>query len=273
MASAIPISAYSACNGLGQHAEAVLDGLFSGRTGLRQADSSYGVETWLGAVPDPLPPLLPEVPGLAAYEGRQARLCQLATLPLLPALEAAKSRWGARRIAVILGTSTAGIADSELAWIHHRDHGRLPPGFDIDRQHAVFAGVEVVRALTGIAGPGFVVSTACSSSGKVFASALRLLRAGIVDAAVVGGVDSLCQMTVRGFASLEVLSPEPCRPFSSLRRGINIGEGAALLLLEREAHGEHSTGVSLLGVGESADAHHMTAPHPQGLGARMAMER
>ncbi|NVB42507.1 beta-ketoacyl-ACP synthase [Pseudenhygromyxa sp. WMMC2535] len=270
MRSGVPITAYSACNGLGQHTEAVLDGLFAGRRGLRPAESSYGVSTWLGAVPEPLPALMPAV---ARFEGRQARIAQLATLPLLDAVEAAKSRWGAERVALIVGTSTAGIADSERAWIHHREHGRLPEGYDIARQHAIYACVQVIRSLTGVTGPGYAVSSACSSSGKVFASALRLMRAGIVDAAVVGGVDSLCQMTVRGFAGLEVLSADPCRPFSSERQGINIGEGAGLLLLEREAPAGGGTGVSLLGVGESSDAHHMTAPHPEGLGARMAMAR
>jgi 3-oxoacyl-[acyl-carrier-protein] synthase-1 len=147
----------------------------------------------------------------------------------------------------------------------------LPPEFTLERQHALYATVEIVRTLTGVRGPGYVVSTACSSSGKVFASAKRLLQAGIVDAVLVGGIDSLCKLTVRGFASLEVLSPDPCRPFSSERRGINIGEGGALLLLERP--GTEGIGVDLLGVGESSDAHHMTAPHPAGLGARVAMER
>jgi 3-oxoacyl-[acyl-carrier-protein] synthase-1 len=225
-------------------------------------------------VPGELAPL-PE--RLAAFESRQARLTVQVTLPLLDAIEQTKRRWGAARVGIMIGTSTAGIAESEQAWIHHRDHGRLPEGFAIERQHALYAGVELVRALAGIAGPGYVVSTACSSSGKVFASARRLIAAGVIDAAIVGGIDSLCQMTVRGFAGLEVLSSEPCRPFSSERKGINIGEGGALLIIERPRHptlGEFDhRGVALLGVGESSDAHHMTAPHPEGLGARMAMAR
>jgi 3-oxoacyl-[acyl-carrier-protein] synthase I len=270
MAQGIPITAYSACNGLGQTTAEVLEALFAGRRGLTPADPSFGVPTWVGAVPGELPAL---GPALASFESRQARIAQLVTLPLLPAVERAKQRWGADRVALILGTSTAGIAESERAWVHHRDTGSLPADYALERQHALYATIEVVRALTGVRGPGYVVSTACSSSGKVFASAQRLLAAGIVDAAIVGGVDSLCKLTVRGFASLEVLSAEPCRPFSSERRGINIGEGGALLLLERRAPGVEGIGVELLGVGESSDAHHMTAPHPQGLGARMAMER
>ncbi|PRQ03686.1 3-oxoacyl-[acyl-carrier-protein] synthase 2 [Enhygromyxa salina] len=270
MPPGIPITAYSACNGLGQTTAEVLDGLFAGRRGLSEAKPWLGVSTWVGEVPGELPAL---DPALRGFESRQARISQLVTVPLIPALERAKRRWGAGRIGLILGTSTAGIAESERAWVHHRDHGELPPNFVIERQHALYATVEVIRALTGLRGPGYVVSTACSSSGKVFASARRLLAAGIVDAVLVGGVDSLCKMTVRGFASLEVLSPDPCRPFSSERRGINIGEGAALLLLERPGPGVEGLGVELLGVGESSDAHHMTAPHPEGLGARAAMER
>ena len=274
MPGRLPITAYSACNGLGTTTEAVLDSLFAGRRGLVHVAEEYGVSTWIGEVPGPLPALSA---ALSSFESRQARIAQLVTLPMLDAIEQTKRRWGDGRVALILGTSTAGIAESERAWIHQRDHASLPAGFAIERQHALHATVEVVRALTGVRGPGYVVSTACSSSGKVFASARRLIEAGIVDAALVGGVDSLCQMTLRGFAGLEVLSAEPCRPFSSERRGINIGEGAALLLVERGRHpsqGEFDhLGVELLGVGESSDAHHMTAPHPEGTGARMAMQR
>ncbi len=274
MSGGLPITAYSACNGLGGTTEVVLDGLFAGRRGLVQAGDEFGVPTWIGEVPGELPAMVAPLVGFAS---RQARIAQLVTLPMLDAIERTKQRWGAGRVALILGTSTAGIAETEQAWIHQRDHDRLPAGFAIERQHALHATVEVVRALTGVRGPGYVVSTACSSSGKVFASARRLIAAGIIDAALVGGIDSLCQMTVRGFAGLEVLSPEPCRPFSSERRGINIGEGGAVLLVERGRHpiqGEFDhLGVELLGVGESSDAYHMTAPHPEGTGARMAMQR
>jgi 3-oxoacyl-[acyl-carrier-protein] synthase-1 len=128
--------------------------------------------------------------------------------------------------------------------------------------------LEAVRLRTGLEGPGFIVSTACSSSAKAFASAQRLLDADLCDAALVGGVDSLCQTTLRGFQSLEVLAKDPCRPFAQDRKGISIGEGCALALLERD--GEAAT--AFLGAGETSDAHHMTAPHPQGLGAKAAME-
>lgn len=269
MPSGIPITAYSACNGLGQTTAEVIDALFAGRHGLTPAESWLGVSTWVGLVPGELPALDAR---LRAYESRQARITSLVTLPLLDAVERAKQRWGSGRVGLLIGTSTAGIAESERALVYQREHGKLPDDFAIERQHALHATVEVIRALTGVRGPGYVVSTACSSSGKVFASARRLMAAGVIDAAIVGGVDSICQLTVRGFASLEVLSPEPCRPFSSERRGINIGEGAALMLLERRSRGVDAA-VELLGVGESSDAFHMTAPHPEGEGACVAMQR
>lgn len=168
MTRGLPITAYSACNGLGATTEAVLDGLFTGRRGLVPAGEELGVSTWIGEVPGELPELQTS---LAGFDSRQARIAQLSSLPMLDAIERTKQRWGAGRIALILGTSTAGIAESERAWIHHRDHGALPAGFALERQHALHATVEVVRALTGVRGPGYVVSTACSSSGKVFASA------------------------------------------------------------------------------------------------------
>ncbi len=266
----IAVTAYAASNGLGRETKTVMDNLFSGRRGLSICPARYGVETWVGQVADEtdeLPALEDEV---AEFESRQARVCQLVTLQIREAVHGAKRRWGAARVGLIVGTSTAGIAASERAWSHHAVSGRLPRGFRFDRQHGLGATTAVIRGLTGIAGPGYVVSTACSSSGRVFACAQRLLALNLCDAVLVGGVDTLCRLTVQGFNSLRLISPEPCLPFSSLRRGINIGEGGALLLLEREC--SRPTPM-LLGVGESSDAHHMTSPHPEGLGARSAMER
>ena len=127
--------------------------------------------------------------------------------------------------------------------------------------------IEALRRVTGIGGPCFAVSTACSASAKAVGCAQRLLATNTADAVVVGGVDALSQTTLRGFHSLQILSPVFCRPFSRERRGINIGEGAAYLLLEREG----DAAVRLLGVGESSDAHHMSAPDPTSEGARTAM--
>ena len=130
-----------------------------------------------------------------------------------------------------------------------------------------YSAPSLIAEAAGALGPTFAISTACSSSAKVFAAAERLMRAGWIDAAIVGGVDSLCLTTLCGFGSLELLSSEPCRPFDRARSGISIGEGAGFALLERDAKAP----VMLLGAGESSDAHHMSTPHPQGLGAKLAM--
>jgi 3-oxoacyl-[acyl-carrier-protein] synthase-1 len=117
----------------------------------------------------------------------------------------------------------------------------------------------------------FVISTACSSSSKAFANAQRMIDCGLIDAAIVGGVDSLCLTTLHGFQSLQLLSERPCSPYGAGRNGISIGEAAAFVLLTR-APAQLPTGAILLrGVGESSDAHHMSSPHPQGLGAQLAM--
>jgi 3-oxoacyl-[acyl-carrier-protein] synthase-1 len=187
---------------------------------------------------------------------------------VLPAVTAAVARRGADRVAVVAATSTGGILESEYAYRHHLRTGRLPERFDLDRQHAFHGLVEIVRRVTGAEGPGYVISTACSSSAKVFGAARRLLVAGLADAVLVGGADSLCETTLRGFGSLQALSRRPCRPFSAERDGTTIGEGAAFALLERDGDGP----ARLLGVGESSDAHHMSHPHPDGAGARSAME-
>jgi 3-oxoacyl-[acyl-carrier-protein] synthase-1 len=259
----VPVTAYALCNALGATTAEVIDSLRHGRSGLKPCPLNVPFATFSGAVPGPLDP---PGPSLQAYDTRLLRIC-LRSLDELP-LEALKRRRGADRVAIILGTSTAGIAETERAWGVRKRTGALPPGYDWMRHHACGALLEAVRVRTGFTGPGFIVSTACSSSAKAFASAQRLLDADLCDAALVGGVDSLCQTTLRGFQSLEVLAKDPCRPFAQDRKGISIGEGCALALLERD--GEAAT--AFLGAGETSDAHHMTAPHPQGLGAKAAME-
>jgi 3-oxoacyl-[acyl-carrier-protein] synthase I len=252
-------------NALGLDSRAVLDGLRAGRSGLAPCRLELPFETACGALPEDLPPL---PASLRAHESRLCRIA-LATLEGVAAAVAdALRRRGAARVAIIVGTSTGGIRETERALVEQRRTGSLPPGYDFDRQHALHCLLEVLRAVTGADGPAHVVSTACSSSGKVLGTARRLLQADLCDAVLAGGVDTLCQTTLRGFASLQALSRAPCRPFCSTRDGISIGEGAAFLLVEREGE----AAVRLLGVGESGDAHHMSHPHPEGLGARLAME-
>ncbi len=262
---AYPVTAYSIVNALGCRREDVADALDRGRSGLTtdRAPFELPFETALGVVS-------PEALAQAPADGVDTRATRLATA-LLPevraALARAIARWGADRVALLLGTTTAGVGATEAAYAHHVAHGTLPTGYDFYVHHGYESVVTTLRAATGVAGPGLVLSTACSSSVKILGTAQRLLDAGVVDAVLAGGVDTLTETTVRGFHSLGVLSDSPCRPFSSARKGISIGEGGALLLLEREGDGP----AWLLGVGETSDAHHMSAPHPEGAGARAAM--
>jgi 3-oxoacyl-[acyl-carrier-protein] synthase-1 len=177
-------------------------------------------------------------------------------------------RVGAQRVGVFLGTSTSGILSTEIAYRQRDARGALPATLHYATTHNTHSLAAYVRQALGLAGPAHVVSTACSSSAKVFASAARMLALGLVDAAVVGGVDTLCMTTLHGFHSLELLSTDICRPWDARRHGLSLGEGAAFALLEREATSPQAL---LLGAGESSDGHHMSAPHPQGAGATMAM--
>ena len=260
----IPVTAFSLCNALGATTEQVIANLRAGKTGLEPPPFDLPFETYCGAIADGLEPTPARH---RTHDTRQVRIGLRVLEELRPAVEAAALRWGKDRVAIILGTSTGGIEETERAYQIWRTEGSLPAGFDWDRKHSMAALLEVFQAETGLRGPGFVVSTACSSSGKVFASAHRLIDAGLCDAALVGGVDTLCQTTLRGFHSLEVLARDRCKPFSAERRGISIGEGGALALLEREGN----SAVALLGCGETGDAHHMAAPSPDGSGARAAM--
>jgi 3-oxoacyl-[acyl-carrier-protein] synthase-1 len=204
-----------------------------------------------------------DVPPLA--DTRNNSLLAVALAPLRAAVEQLKTRYGAERIAVILGSSTSGIAEGEAAVAHHLHTGEFPPGFHY-RQQEMSAPAEFVAQELQISGPAWTISTACTSGAKAIASGARLLDLGVCDAVIVGGADALCRLTVTGFASLEAVSDEVCNPFSANRKGINIGEAAALMILSREPGA-----VRLAGYGETSDAHHISAPHPEGLGAEAAM--
>jgi len=224
-----------------------------------------------------------EVPGVdaerlpaqwAGFDCRNNRLAQLGLRQdgFARAVEELAGRLGHRRVGVFLGTSTSGILETEIAY-RHRDPatGALPATFHYRGAHDSFSVADFARNALGLQGPAVVVSSACSSSAKVFGSARRMIEAGLIDAAVVGGVDSLCLTTLYGFHSLQLVSPLPCRPFDAARDGISIGEAAAFALLERAPSSLDADAVLLLGIGESSDAYHMSSPHPEGLGARAAM--
>lgn len=267
----VPITAISAVSGMGRTTAEVLAALDGGRTGLRAPTFPLGFTTLVGAVPGELPSL---PSGYARYDTRLARIGMMALTQIEPEVRAAIARWGKHRVAILIGTSTGGLDATEVAYATWAETGTLPASFDLSAQHDFNALGELYAAYLGVEGPVYVVSTACSSSGKVHASAARLMRAGLIDAALVGGIDSLCRMTLHGFRGLGILSETACRPFCAERNGINIGEGAGLMLLEREARQrEAGSDVVLLGVGESSDAYNMSSPEPSGRGAREAMER
>ena len=260
----LPIVDYSVCCALGANRAQVQAKLFEGGSGLMAPPFALPYPAPCGLVPVALPEL-PVARG--AYDTRQARLALLALAPLRESIARSVERHGATRVGIVLGSSNAGLDTTERRHRKYLSDGRAAGSTFLPAQHAFSAVLDLLRLETGIAGPAHFVSTACSSAGKAFGSAARLVEAGVVDAVLVGGVDALCEMTVRGFRSLGVLAETPCRPFGAERPGINIGEGAALFVLDRAGDAP----CALLGVGESADAHHMTAPDPEGTGAEQAM--
>lgn len=259
-----PVTSWSVVNALGTTTEQVMRGLRAGRPVLSSPPPETGFATRCGVVSPDLPPLGGE---LASVDSRNNRFVECALAQMAESLADARERWGAPRVGICVGSSTAAMDEIERAYSLHSQSGALPPGFDVLSQGSADGLVRALRVLSGFEGPAAIVSNACASSGKAFASAKRWLDAGIVDAVLVGGADSLCQMTLRGFRSLGLLADGPCRPFSRERRGIHLGEGAAFALLERDGDGP-----LLLGTGESADAHHMTTPDPEGRGAAAAMQ-
>ncbi len=276
----LQLTHFTATSAIGRGLDATLESLREQRGGLVPCRFERAeLDTWIGAVDG-----VDDVPvraDLSAFDCRNHRLAQLGLTQdgFAEAVESAKAHYGAARVGVFLGTSTSGILQTEQAY-RRRDpqSGALPADFHYAETHNTYSLAAFVRAYFGLAGPAAAISSACSSGAKVFASARRMIEAGLIDAAVVGGVDSLCLTTLYGFNSLELLSPERCKPFDVTRKGISIGEAAAFFLIERPRGGNGAASstrddaILLLGIGESSDAHHMSSPHPEGLGARRAVE-
>lgn len=263
----IYFSAVGLCSALGRDLHETAVNLTHGRApGMRQREGWLlgGRSAMLGAVEGDLP----EMPATwARHQSRNNRLLLLALEQIRDQVDAAASQFGRERIAVILGTSTSGLDESD----RHYNSMMQPASRGLASYHYEQQELgdpsRFLSGFLGLAGPAYTVSTACSSSARAIISGRRLIESGLADVAIVGGADTLSRMPVNGFDSLELLSAEPCRPFARDRRGINIGEGAALMLLTREPQA-----VALLGVGESSDAWHMSAPHPEGAGAIRAMQ-
>lgn len=267
-----PVAAYTMTSALGQGIAAHGDALRAGASGLRlQRFETAHFEAWLGLAEGVDEVTLPE--RLQAYDCRNNRLAWMGLQAdgFMAAVEAAAARHGADRVGVFIGTSTSGILQTEKAY-RERDAstGALPAWHDYPHTHNTASVARFTQEALGLAGPAWAVSTACSSGAKVFATAARLLSLGMIDAAVVGGVDSLCLTTLYGFNSLELLSPEICRPWDAARKGLSLGEAAAFALLDRDAVAPAGW---LLGFGESSDGYHMSTPLPDGAGAAAAMQQ
>ncbi len=244
--------------------EAVREALFrDAPSGVAPSDAFSDRTLYVGRVTAPLEDTDVLPPPLRS---RNNALLLTALAEIRPAVDAAIARYGRERVGVVLGTSTSGIGESEVAMADFVAQGALPASFHLSQQE-LGSPAMALSGLLGLAGPAMVVSTACSSSAKALASAARLLRAGACDAVIAGGADSLCKFTVAGFSSLASVSEARCNPMSVHRRGINIGEGSALFLMTREPGP-----VRLAGWGESSDAHHISAPEPSGRGAVAAMK-
>ena len=262
----IHLNALGIVNPLGRGKREVARALFNGsRDGLLLcADLLPDRPVRVGVVPG----TLPQVPKrLARFDCRNNQLALAALNEIEGDVARIAERIGPHRVAVVMGTSTSGIAEAEGAMAQRVATGKWPEEFRSSRQEIGNLAAFVAENLE-LEGPAYTVSTACTSSAKVFASAQRLIEAGLCDAAVVGGVDTLCRMTLGGFDSLRTLSKDYCNPFSRNRDGINIGEGAAIFVMTSE-----ESAVSLLGVGESSDAYHVSSPHPDGDGAALAIRR
>jgi 3-oxoacyl-[acyl-carrier-protein] synthase-1 len=266
------IDSYTATTCVGPGNNALLRALQSGNAGLVPCDfDNVSLDTWIGKV-SALETELSDLPrDLASFNCRNNRLAFLGLRQdgFDERIRETVLNVGNQRIGIFLGTSTSAIYDTELAYRHvDSTTGQFIKPINYSGSHSVSSLCNFVRAVYNIQGPGFVISTACSSSAKVFAAAQRFMALGLIDAALVGGVDSLCLTTLYGFNSLQLTSEKPCRPYDRDRNGISIGEAAAFALLTKQ----QSSDLALLGYGESSDAYHMSSPHPDGLGAKQAME-
>ena len=272
----LAITAYTATSAAGRGLEQHTATLHERRSGLIENNfPEHPLPCFIGRVAGLEDVELPEA--LHAYDARNNRLAWLGLNQddFFARALARRERYGAGRVALVLGTSTSSIGETETAYRELDSAGHFPASQRRPAVHQPHSLGAFVQAALGLQGPCLTIATACSSSAKVFASAERLLRTGVADAAIVGGVDTLCGSVLFGFNSLALVSPQPCRPFDVERCGLSLGEAAGFGILERSAAQTADVDKSaprLIGYGESSDAHHMSAPHPQGLGAQRALD-
>jgi len=268
----IPVTAFTTINSCGLGNNALYQAMLNSQSGLGELTIlDIPFTTPVGEIKNELPAIRPE---LVAYDSRNAKVA-LAALNfsedgLRTAIEVAKSNYGSDRIGVVIGTSTSGLSETEIAYQVLLKQGKMPDDFHFLTRHAYQATPRSLQKELQLNGPCFAVSTACSSGAKAIAAGQRLINYDVCDAVLVGGVDTLCRLTLRGFNSLELVSSDLCHPMDKNRNGINIGEGAGLLLLQKPAIQYHHL-PHVLSVGESSDAYHMSSPHPEGKGAVAAM--
>ncbi len=259
------LTALGMVNALGTNLAEITERLFSGERGnfAKHCLRTTNVVVPVGQVPGPLLELPPD---LSAYQCRNHVLAYLAFKQIEKSVAVLRERIGAERLGVVIGSSTSGIDASEEAFFKWRTDGKLPENYRFKTQHEMGSVSGFIARIAKAKGPAYTLSTACSSSAKVFGSAATLLNLGICDAVIVGGVDTLCHLTLNGFEALSSLSLEISNPMSNNRTGLNIGEGAAFFVLSKE-----EGSVRLMGVGETSDAHHISAPEPSGAAAEHAI--
>lgn len=238
------------------------------RSGLRQNDlRGSAIDTWIGKV-DGLDDIQ-----LGEWHSRNNALAELGYSQgnIASTTDHLIKKFGAHRLGIVVGSSTSSIDRTEQAY-RELENNQLTPPYQQPKVHNPGAPSLFLAHRTGITGPAITINTACSSSAKAFATAARWLEAGIIDAALVGGVDTLCLSVLHGFHALQLVSPNQCKPLDQHRDGINLGEAAGFAILCRKHKDLDYSGVKLLGYGESSDAHHMSHPHPEGLGAKLSMQ-
>ena len=265
----IRILDYQSTSAAGLNIAALRDAIDSQSSGLiRNNLEGSELQTWIGKVSD-----VDDI-DLGQWQSRNNALADLGYRQgnIESNIELLKQRYQADRIGLVMGSSTSSIDRTEEAYCHLEDGG-LSSEYKQPLVHNPHAPSLYVAHMSGITGPSITINTACSSSAKVFATGARWLNAGLVDAVLVGGVDTLCLSVLHGFDSLQLVSQNPCKPLDQNRDGINLGEASGYAILVRADEQHHDVGIRLLGYGESSDAHHMSHPHPDGLGAKLAMEQ
>ena len=211
-------------------------------------------------------------PSTGRFDMKIIRIEEAALRQIEDLIEKAKEKYGEKRIAVCVGSCDNGTEFSLAGHKKYFENGAFPEDYSIEMQSADYVSTFIAEKYS-LLGPVCTFSTACSSSAGAIIKAAELIKSGICDAAVAGGIDIASDTTLDGFASLEAISEKITNPFSKNRSGITLGDGAAFFVLSKEPLDDSFPAITLLGYGESCDAHHMTSPDPSGAGAKKAIEK